>query len=526
MNFDKVYTAKKERSKESFLRALLVKLAQNEETPADVVKCKFGEVQEAVLEVLYCSAHVEYDVSASIGYDRQEQYIEQERYYDNDLKQWRTKDVIKTRTVTDWRPYSSHGSGDSVATSTNRTLEGKYSGFFAYGADGTIASLKPENIAEKGEAVVSSSALESAKRYCAWRTHDSLPGDRQKDERYSDNVTVNDISCFRLPVYLVEFIYNGAKYYAAGYACGDYAVECEYPKNEQKVDLKAEGEKVAKPFKIGAIVSWVVYGVFTLLSAILCWFGVSWLWVFSIVGLVAAIVLTVKRDKTYNGKVEALGSGIANAKRQEIDKALASAGYERLSAEESKHFDSRINTSELTKEARRGSIRKGPFIGFSILLVIIIIASLVIGVTVSNNKKSEALHTAEQFSIQVTSKTQEYNPNVSPYINGCYYIYFTYKVDSKEIGCEYMQVRTTIYDKNNKEIGTLKTSLENMNLDSNSSKSYTTYMQDNQPEKNNNTFFIAVYNAKYSELRFETEIVAIQFSDGKYWHSESYNSFY
>lgn len=516
MNFDKVYTVMGEGTKESFLRALLVKLAQNNDTPVDVVKCKFGEVQEAILEVLHCSAHVEYDVSASIGYNREEQYIEQERYYDDDLKKWRTKNVIKTRTVTDWSPYSAHGcSGDAVATSINKTLEGKYSGFFAHSVDGAIASLKPENIVEEGEAVVCSSALESAKKYCVFIAHD-LPGDNQRDVRYNDNVTINDISCYRLPVYFVEFIYNGVKYYAAGYACGRFSIECEYPINEQKVDLKAEGEKVAKPFKIGAIAGWAVYGVFTLLSAILCWFGVSWLWVFSIVGLVATIVLSVKRDKTYNKKVEALGAGIADAKRQETDKALASAGYESLSAEESKGFDDGTNI-ELAKKASRELTKKAPFIIFSVLLVIIIISSLAIGITMNNDKKSKALHTAEHFSIQVTSKTQEYDPNVSKYINGCYYIYFTYKVESKEIGCEYMEVRTTIYDKNDKEIGTLKTSLENMNLDADSSKSYTTYLQDNQPGKNDNTFFIAVYNAEYSELRFETEIMTIMFSDGKYW---------
>lgn len=74
MDFDKVYTVNKEHSKEQFIRAAMIKLASNPETPVDVVKADFGEVKESVKEVILCAGHVEADYTASIGYDRQEQY--------------------------------------------------------------------------------------------------------------------------------------------------------------------------------------------------------------------------------------------------------------------------------------------------------------------------------------------------------------------------------------------------------------------------------------------------------------------
>lgn len=48
MEFNKVVTVKKEHSKEQFLRAAMIKLASDIETPIDAVKADFGEVKESV----------------------------------------------------------------------------------------------------------------------------------------------------------------------------------------------------------------------------------------------------------------------------------------------------------------------------------------------------------------------------------------------------------------------------------------------------------------------------------------------
>lgn len=133
MQFDSVFTVKKEITKETFLREALIEIAKASETPIDVVNSKFGEVRESVKEVMLCSAHVESDYTASIGYDRIEQYqsTESRRLSEGDWYTYKgvrkratytgthTVDCIKERTVTDWQPHSGHISGDSVCAEMN-----------------------------------------------------------------------------------------------------------------------------------------------------------------------------------------------------------------------------------------------------------------------------------------------------------------------------------------------------------------------------------------------------------------------
>ena len=111
MEFSKVYVAKKSRSKEEFLRQSIIELASKIEAPMDVVNSTFGDVSETVREVIVCTAHVDTDYSASIGYDRT---VEKEVYNKNSGK-WETE----KEKVTDWRPFSGHINGDSTSVALN-----------------------------------------------------------------------------------------------------------------------------------------------------------------------------------------------------------------------------------------------------------------------------------------------------------------------------------------------------------------------------------------------------------------------
>lgn len=81
MEFEKVFTIEKEHSKKEFLRAAIIKIASDLDTPIDVVRAEFSEVKESVKEIILCTAHVESNYTASIGYDRKEQYQTTERKY-------------------------------------------------------------------------------------------------------------------------------------------------------------------------------------------------------------------------------------------------------------------------------------------------------------------------------------------------------------------------------------------------------------------------------------------------------------
>ncbi len=161
------------------------------------------------------------------------------------------------------------------------------------------------------------------------------------------------------------------------------------------------------------------------------------------------------------------------------------------------------------RKQRNKKIRIISIISTIILTVIGTITGLIVGDKVN--------HSASRISFKVTNKTQEYNPDVSPYINGCYFIYFNYKISSSStVGVDYMKFVTYI-KKDGESIGSMTTSLENMNLASKSTKSYTIYLQDNQPETNGNEFFITLYNAAFASLSLTFEVLSISFSDGRYY---------
>lgn len=521
MDFDKIYTVKKEHSKEQFIRAVMIELASNIDTPVDVARANFGEVKESIKEVIVCSAHVESDYSASIGYDRQEQYqtTESRRVNEGD---WYTcngvqkratysgsysVDVIKTRTVTDWKPHIGHIGGDATCVAMNSDEDYSESRLI-----NVIKSTKDESVIEKGDATVSFAGLEVAKNNCRYTVESriSFPGDRHKDVRSNASVDVQSTECWKLPFYEVEFIYQGQKFIASDFACGDFDVNTEYPSNE--VDFVAVATKETKPFRVGMIAGWSLFGGLFVLSCILMAVNFYWMWVPTTVVLGVAIALHIISDKKYYNRVKDLSGNSVVLKQKELEDVLVQKGYDRLTSAEIGLFNAESkSTSYAQMNKRKGVVL--PAVLCSIATVILIIVSLVLGSIAS----SKALHSPDQFQVAVTSKTQEYKSNVSPYINGCYYIYLTYDVTSKEIGAEYLQLKTTVMDKSGKEIGTINTSLSDMNLDSNSKKQYSTYLQDNQPEQNRNTFFITLYNAKYADLSFKVEITSIQFSDGEYW---------
>lgn len=529
MEFNKVVTVKKEHSKEQFLRAAMIKLASDIETPIDVVKADFGEVKESVKEVILCTAHVESDYTASIGYDRQEQYQTTESKFLSEGDWYTCKgvqkradrsgsyqvDVIKTRTVTDWQPYSGHIGGDATCVAMNGSEEYSEGRLID-----VIKSTKDESVVEKGEAIVSPVGLKEVKENCRGVVESRIdfPGDHYKDVHSNASVDVDTLECWRLPFYEAEYTYKGKKYKISDYACGDFEIEAECPPND--VNIVAVASNDTKSYRTGMIIGWSVFGLLFVLSCVLIAANVYWMWSLATVALVVAITLHVVSDKKYFARVRALTEDNVVLKRKELENVLSQKGYERLTSAETGLFNAESKGASYAYSNKRKGV-KVPAILCSIATVILIIVSSVCGA----NAKSNALHSPEQFTVAITSKTQEYKENVSPYTNGCYYIYLTYDVTSKEIGAEYMQLQTTVYDKSGKEIGSLKTSLSDMNIDANAKKQYSTYLQDNQPERNNNQFFIKLYNAKYSELSFKTEILSIRFTDGKYWYSKNYNGF-
>ena len=174
--------------------------------------------------------------------------------------------------------------------------------------------------------------------------------------------------------------------------------------------------------------------------------------------------------------------------------------------------------SKEKQQQTKGKMKK--ILTFSVIgAAIAIVIGIITGLVAYDNWK----YSPDRFSISLTNKTQEYKSDVSPYVNGCYYIYFDFSIsNSSDVGCDSITIITDISCKSGGSIGKLKSSFYSMDLHAKSTSNYQTYLEDNQPEINNNKFFVSIYNASYSELTFNFTVTSIGFSDGHYYLLDNY----
>lgn len=509
MEFDAVFTVKKEVEKDSFLRKLLINLGTNADTPVDVVNAKIGEVQESIKEIIVCTAKVSGICNASVGYDRQEPYTDYETYKEKvgDSYVTRQRAVTKYRTVTDWRPFNTEYSGEATCAANNDE-----SGISDSDAITAIKTAKPDNIIPKGEATLCQTGLKKAVAICESNVeYESVtfPGDHHKDVRFNSTSEIESVSCYKLPYYEVKFNYNGKDYNASCFACGNLIVDYDVPPKD--VDIDAEAKEMTKGSeKKSKQAWWICFGTLGV-TAIICYLlKFAWFWPVPIIALVYAFLANKKYNQEYEECAKSLSSDIGAAKIKELNEALSKHRYQGLDQSEASLAE--IKSAPATQKPKKFTAK---VVICAILSVVLMISSFV----VNNNN----IHSAKQVRVTVSGMSHEYKSDVSPYLNGCYYIYTDFKVDAKRTGVEYIQMKVHIKDKKGNELGVLKTSLEGMNLDAGESKTITTTWQENQPEKNN--FFNQMYNINFDDLKFEIEIGSIQFDDGKYYFNKDYNEF-
>ena len=502
MEFNKVYTIEKETTQQEFLRKLLIELASSLDTPIDIVKAKFGKIEEKVCEAIVCTSYVDLNYTASIGYDYKI------KVYENGKE--------KEKTITKWKPFSGHLSG----TKTECTFNAPYEQHFnSYTLRDTLNSVKNESIIQKGNARLTSYGLESAKWECerALRSEIEYPGNHHKDESITSDVSVKSIRCYILPYYQVEYTYRGKKYSVTGFACGNPNFMLELPPND--IDIKQQTKRKTQGSKNAMLIGWSLFTAAIIYAFISCKAGSYWQCFLSIPTLIMAIILHSTYDKKFNHALSSFTKILLNSKKELLEKMLIAKSYQRLSEKESSSFDSKasLNNQEyLASNKKKGA--KGMAIFCSIISIILIAVCTV----KSKQAADAALHTPEQITIEIIDKEQEYKPYESVYINGCYYIYFDYKISANEIGVSNMKVITYVYNKSTgEELGSIETSFNYMNLNAGTSKTFSVELSDNQPEKNNNTFFIEVYNASFQELEFKYEFDYICFDDHEYYYSKN-----
>ncbi len=210
---------KKEIEKDEFLRRAYLALSQSDETPADILGSKFGEVIERTVDYVIADVSVTMSYSGSIGYDSEEIYYERNS---------KGEPVKKTRTITDWKPYN--------GVTTYESTESAYSG-----TDANLPKLKSvKNVQLESEEIstpveVDGATINSIKYSAEFGCRLSIkwPGDRKKDEHYNAKSTCDNFIVIRIPFYEMEYEYKGTKYSVCALAINEPHMAFTNPKTAE-----------------------------------------------------------------------------------------------------------------------------------------------------------------------------------------------------------------------------------------------------------------------------------------------------
>lgn len=318
MRIDEFVAIKAEFSAEEFTRRVLIEIAADDRTPADIFSLSdFGEVSLTEEAYIITKANVELSYSCSVGYDRYEQY------YDSHSKS------TQTRKVTDWKPFSGNANsavGCIVCVGeTDLSRAQKESGDIRQ----FLNLAKSENKAAcYGEAIEVSSQTEKViRQFCLSQCFDKvlLPGNWQKNKSYTGTVNITKQQIWKMPEYKLDYTYGGQSYRATAKAAGDCKVNSEKPSIKASLD-KRELNKIFPLFACGVIIA-----VLGILFAF-CYPSVNDTvgYIFIVIGIGMLIVFAFLYDKFKKKNI----SNNKDQKIQHLEKLLAEKHLKPLTASE------------------------------------------------------------------------------------------------------------------------------------------------------------------------------------------------
>ncbi len=332
-----------------FMRRTLVALSEDKYSPVDILSAEFAEPKMEMKDFLFVSGTASADFTCMIGNDRQEEYWDKEKYTKDGQTYYR--DVKRTRTVTDWSPFSGHNSGkyygvvcngNSAADDDRAWLEGEADRQLKYFQRMQEALNREETEEEKAKRceekeehfdIDETSVRQAESTFISRCAMQGLTGDHHKDLKYSGTANVEKISGMRFPFYSVSYKYRGENCKAQAIASSQLPVKTEYPHAEEAAEKEKTLKKKRMPFLIGAIGSFVLFILFFALSQFATWLEA--LGGLAIVGCGVSLFLFFFMKKKILDKIVHERLLI---KKELLVKELAKRGYAPLTPDEEKRF--------------------------------------------------------------------------------------------------------------------------------------------------------------------------------------------
>ena len=328
----------KEIDEKTFYANALAEIALDKDSPEDIfIVGKFEPVETEYRQYVLGKGTAVMSYSATIGYDRKEEYktteskyVTEGSYYTCNGVQKRANssgsvqvDVVKTRTVTDWHPFSGNYTGEHVDAIAN---DDKSDELDSYDYEvNCLASAKEydANVSKSPAPLIPSSAsihsleigIKTRARLACER---KLPGDRMKDFYCDGTVSLNIVESHVAPQYILKYKYLQKDYTLKAHSAKKSKIKGDIPSAKTEIETEIEQNKLVKSFNL---ITFVVL-LFSIISAIL--FPITYKIIFTIVGIVSFITYQVIRSKVSTG----LYLKKAETKKQTLISHLKKQGIE------------------------------------------------------------------------------------------------------------------------------------------------------------------------------------------------------
>ncbi len=330
------YVMKTNYDEAEFKRKALINLAAIKDTPTNILESKFKEIYINYPQFMVCAIHVDGSYSASIGYDRVEQYEDYEQKWDSDLKMWVKRRVIKERTVTDWQPYNGNVSTDATLSigikGTFANNEESYFDDLIAGCDLDADAIKFEDSGLEMQfatpsPVATATIIHKAKERAKNQIH--FPGKHIKDIRTNFSHRIISTKYCIVPEYVMPYEKNGTEYEACSFATR-FGLMGNFPSVENGVTA-VTNKQSRKYGMISILLSLLSMGLaiafpFILMNVYGVWLGIISMTP-SIVGYVVYKKLWAKKEKT-------IYQSLLDEKLDQVENYLAKNNMAPLTVEE------------------------------------------------------------------------------------------------------------------------------------------------------------------------------------------------
>lgn len=318
-------------TKESFVRDSLIEIYSAIDAPVSIDSIELSDVYESTYQILGQTSDYEISYTAEIGYDRQEQYVDTEEVYDKDLQRRITKNVIKTRTVTDWQPYNGtvtkKGAAFNEITNDDTVDLGdldeitaiRYGSYSYEEAEVTLngSAVDPGELVfiEPTDSDIYSLISHGAIRPTV-NTESEMPGDRSRNVRIDYKVHNTEVTVFAVKRFKAAFDFEGQTHFAKQFTTEHIPqIYCSYTEKDNVLeDLKKQCEEaIANDPEYKANTDKqqkMQYGFFGGVALIVLGMIISAIAFIAAIGLVACIACGIMMSKC---------NKIRNARKKEIE---------------------------------------------------------------------------------------------------------------------------------------------------------------------------------------------------------------